>query len=181
MLEEAIDNGADLSTMSSWEWEGEHDGSDKWDYAPVGGFYKLALTIFNSMCSPVLHLSEVVKAVDYSGSKIKVTTNKNTYTTNKLIVGVPLGVLKAGSINFTPSLPSSKMTAISKIGFGVFEKLYVTFDKPFWPQGYSMFAFVGKSEDCRYPEAWIVPNNPDNMVIIFLGGSAAKLVATWSK
>lgn len=57
----------------------------------------------------------------------------------------------------------------------------MTFDKPFWPQGYSMFAFVGKNEDCRYPEAWIVPNNPDNMVIIFLGGSVAKLVGTWSK
>lgn len=57
MWEEAIDNGADLDGMSSWEWDGAHDGSDKWDYAPEGGFYKLALTIFNKWCAPELHLS----------------------------------------------------------------------------------------------------------------------------
>lgn len=120
MLEEAVDNGADLNTMSSWEWEGDHDGSDKWDYAPVGGFYHLVLTIFNKWCAPELHLSEVVKSIDYSGTNIVVTTSKSAYTTNKLIVGVPLGVLKAGSIRFTPSLPSNKATAINMIGFGVF-------------------------------------------------------------
>lgn len=120
MLEEGIDNGADLNTMSSWEWEGDHDGSDKWDYAPAGGFYKLALAIFNKWCSPELHLSEVVESVDYSGTNIVVTTSKNKYTTNKLIIGVPLGVLKAGSIQFTPSLPRSKTDAIETIGFGNF-------------------------------------------------------------
>lgn len=85
-----------------------------------------------------------------------------------------MGVLKAGLIRFTPSLPSNKATAIDKIGFGVFEKLFVTFDKPFWPPGYSMFGFVGKGTNSRYAESWVVPGNPENMVIIFIGGREAQ-------
>lgn len=50
----------------------------------------------------------------------------------------------------------------------------MTFEKPFWPSGYSMFAFVGKNENSRYPEAWVVPNDPNNMIIIFLGGKQAR-------
>lgn len=98
MYEQAIENGADLDTMSSWEWDGEHDGWDYWDYAPVIGMGQLAQRIFNKRCSPVLHLSEVVRKVDYSGSKIIVTTNLNTYSTSNLFLGVSLGCLKANSI-----------------------------------------------------------------------------------
>lgn len=120
MLEEAIDNGADLSTMSSWEWDGAHDGWDYWDYAPQGGWAQLFQTIFTRKCNPVLHLSEVVRKIDYSGTSIVVTTNKNSYSTNKLMIGVPLGVLKEGAIEFVPPLPTEKTTAIDSIGFGIF-------------------------------------------------------------
>ena len=108
MLEAALDNGADLSVMSSWEWDGEHDGWDYWDYAPVDTMYQLALNIFTKKCSPILHLSEVVSKIDYSGSSIVVTTNKNTYTTSTLFSSLPLGVLQAGTVQFVPTLPSKK-------------------------------------------------------------------------
>lgn len=84
--------------MSSWEWDGAHDGWDYWDYVPAVGWTQLFQTIFVKKCAPVLHLSEVVRKVDYSGTNIVVTTNKNSYSTNRLMIGVPLGVLKEGTI-----------------------------------------------------------------------------------
>lgn len=49
-----------------------------------------------------------------------------------VLVTVPLGVLKAGSIDFDPPLPATKQAAIERMGMGVLDKLYVVFDEPFW-------------------------------------------------
>lgn len=38
------------------------------------------------------------------------------------LVTVPLGVLKKGSINFQPPLPSRKQEAIDRMGFGILNK-----------------------------------------------------------
>ena len=40
-------------------------------------------------------------------------------------------------------------------------------------------AFVGKDQNSKYSEAWVVPGN-ENMVIFFVGGAWAKELATWS-
>jgi len=49
-----------------------------------------------------------------------------------ILMTVPLGVLKAGSIEFDPPLPSEKQAAIERMGFGLLDKLYLVFDEPFW-------------------------------------------------
>jgi hypothetical protein len=53
----AIDNGADLTQMSSFQFDGANDGSDQYDYAPAGGFALLAQTIYSNWCTPTLHLN----------------------------------------------------------------------------------------------------------------------------
>ena len=40
-----------------------------------------------------------------------------------VLVTVPLGVLKAASINFSPPLPQRKADAIQRMGFGVLNKV----------------------------------------------------------
>ncbi|MCR9107649.1 FAD-dependent oxidoreductase [Marivita sp. XM-24bin2] len=49
-----------------------------------------------------------------------------------VIVTVPLGVLKAQRVAFTPALPKDKDTAIRRLGFGLLDKLYLRFDTVFW-------------------------------------------------
>lgn len=75
---------------------------------------------------------QVVKAVDYSKQPIEVTTQDTHYFADKVVVTVPLGVLKSGKIKFTPKLPARKMAAIGKLGVGNYEKLYLQFDRVFW-------------------------------------------------
>lgn len=58
-----------------------------------------------------------------------------------VIVTVPLGVLKAGSIAFDPVLPTAKTKAIERLGFGGLEKLVLEFPEAFWE---SHPAFAGK-------------------------------------
>jgi monoamine oxidase len=49
-----------------------------------------------------------------------------------VIVTVPLGVLKANAISFTPALPDWKLGAIQRLGYGSFEKVIMRFAEPFW-------------------------------------------------
>ena len=56
-----------------------------------------------------------------------------TLTANAVLSTVPIGVLKAGDITFTPALPQSKLDALDLIGVGNGGKLFMQFSSRFWP------------------------------------------------
>eukprot|EP00475_Leptophrys_vorax_P010585 TRINITY_DN17171_c0_g2_i1.p1 TRINITY_DN17171_c0_g2~~TRINITY_DN17171_c0_g2_i1.p1 ORF type:complete len:417 (-),score=9.24 TRINITY_DN17171_c0_g2_i1:421-1605(-) len=58
----------------------------------------------------------------------------NSYAADAVVVTVPLGVLKAGDIAFSPALSADKQGAISRLGFGVVNKVFFFFNGTFWPQ-----------------------------------------------
>lgn len=51
-----------------------------------------------------------------------------------VVVTLPLGVLKQGSVTFDPPLPKDKQSAIDRLGMGVLDKLYLKFDEVFWDE-----------------------------------------------
>lgn len=58
----------------------------------------------------------------------------------KVILTVPLGVLKGGSIAFDPPLPAAKTAAIARLGFGALAKIALRFEAVGWPQHQYVFA-----------------------------------------
>ena len=46
-----------------------------------------------------------------------------TLRAERVVITVPLGVLKAGDVAFEPPLPESKQNAIRSLGFGVLDKV----------------------------------------------------------
>lgn len=56
-----------------------------------------------------------------------------------VIVTVPMGCLKHGSILFTPPLPADKAAAISTIGVGLLEVVVFRFKESFWPADRKIF------------------------------------------
>jgi monoamine oxidase len=53
----------------------------------------------------------------------------------KVVVTVPLGVLKTGGITFIPPLPEDKQNALNDVtsnDLGSFSKIWMLFDQPFW-------------------------------------------------
>ncbi len=67
-----------------------------------------------------------------SPSAVVETSAGARFEGSHVIVTVPLGVLKAGSITFDPPLPAAKQDAIQRIGFGHVEKVALTFENAFW-------------------------------------------------
>lgn len=82
-----------------------------------------------------IRLSEPVSAINYSGCMVTVTTSAGMHACDHVIVTVPIGVLKAGTITFTPALPAVKAAAIARLGSGLLNKCFLEFapGTQFWP------------------------------------------------
>lgn len=79
-----------------------------------------------------IQLNQRVSKIDYTNSKIKITHNGTESEADYVLVTVPLGVLKANSILFTPALPTAKQTAIQKVGMNCVNKFLLTWNTKFW-------------------------------------------------
>lgn len=92
------------------------------------------LSRFSKSTSKV-QLNSAVKSVDYSGELITLsvqnteTLETTTETVGKLIVAVPVSILKAGDIIFAPSLPASKGSALGNIGMDAAIRVIMEFKR----------------------------------------------------
>jgi monoamine oxidase len=84
-----------------------------------------------------------VRQVTWSSSGVRVTTASGAFDADRVVVTLPLGVLKRRDIEFSPGLPRAKKTAIAKLGMGVLDKTYFRFPTAFWQTGNEPVGFIG--------------------------------------
>ena len=80
-----------------------------------------------------IELNQPVRGVDWSRSPVRVLTAGGEFTADRVLVTLPLGVLQARSVSFTPVLPPIVQNAIDKLGMGVLNKCILRFSTVFWP------------------------------------------------
>lgn len=95
----------------------------------VGGYGRLVDVLVEGLD---IRLGHVVDSIRHGAERVEVATSNGGFTGSHVIVTVPLGVLKAGAIEFDPPLPQIKVEAIERIGMGRLEKILLRFDEPFW-------------------------------------------------
>lgn len=74
----------------------------------------------------------VVSRVEYSDDGVSVETSRGVYGGSHAVVTVPLGVLKAGSIEFSPALPAAKQASMDRLAMAQLEKVVLRYDDAFW-------------------------------------------------
>lgn len=94
------------------------------------GFDRLAHHLASGLA---VQLSQVVREVHWQGPAVRVLTERSEFLAERVVLTLPLGVLKAGSVRFFPALPAATQAAIDQLGMGVLNKLYLRFARPFWP------------------------------------------------
>jgi len=98
----------------------------------VNGYTQLISQMTKNV--PIL-LNQIVTEIQYTDEGVKITTKENQeYEARYVIVTLPLGVLKAGTVEFNPELPEEKQAAIKRMGMGLMNKAYLLFEEPFWDQ-----------------------------------------------
>jgi monoamine oxidase len=119
------------------EWMCEDDQQ----YRPVGGYGKM-IEYLAGLCNRrgmVVQLSTVVKKIMWAKGHVEIMDEMgNTYTSQRVIITIPLGVWTAeenakGAIGYSPALPA-KMEAAKQLGFGSVIKVLLRFNQKFYDE-----------------------------------------------
>lgn len=104
-----------------------------------------------------VELNTVINTIDYrdgvtttlTGTRVvNGATEPFSVDVNKVIVTVPVSVLKAGDISFVPALPSAKTKALSNMGMDASMRVFLDFKQNFW--GSSVDYLLGASNGPEY-------------------------------
>lgn len=78
-----------------------------------------------------IKLNITVKKIICENDHVKIIDDNNiVHLGSRVVVTVPLGVLKKNLIEFCPSLPADYTNSIQKIGFGSFNKVFFELEQP---------------------------------------------------
>jgi monoamine oxidase len=94
-----------------------------------------------------------VTGIAYHGKGVVVSTLSGDFAADRVLITVPLGVLKSDTLSFSPALPAAKRQAIRLLGMGVLNKTWLRFPFAFWPRQYDWLEYVS-AEKGRWCE-WI--------------------------
>ena len=120
---------ARLSVFGNNEDEKNWNSGDE-DFKFQETFFDFVDKQFASQVSDKILLNTIVTKVDYAQSTIQVTDSKNNlYNADKVIITVPIPILKSSDIQFIPALPEEKTRAFSKIGMDAGMKVFLKFIK----------------------------------------------------
>jgi monoamine oxidase len=116
----------DFATFASFFFAG---GPEHEDVMPRGGYR----TVVEHLAAGLdIHTSEPVPRIEQHSDGVTVQTASDSFTGTHAIVTVPLGVLKARTIDFDPPLPASHLEAIDRVGFGALEKVVLAYERAVW-------------------------------------------------
>lgn len=78
-------------------------------------------------------------------------TDGSIFEADHVICTVSLGVLKERHARlFQPLLPLEKINAIEGLTLGTVDKIYVEFDKPFWPKDWQGCSLLWNYEELKF-------------------------------
>jgi monoamine oxidase len=127
-----------------------------------------------------IELGQVVKEIQWQRSPIRVITQKAEFIADHVVVTLPLGILQAKRVRFSPELPRSKQNAIAKLGMGVLNKCYLRFPEVFWSADADWLEYV----PARHGEwtEWVSFKQAANMPILlgFNASDRGRAIEAWS-
>ncbi|WP_166785771.1 MULTISPECIES: NAD(P)/FAD-dependent oxidoreductase [Cryobacterium] len=171
--------GAPVAEQSSWYSAAEYlTGSGEAgageDRIVLGGYATLLDDLSTGI--DVLASSVVTKiAYSESGTSLRLG-NGESLSADRVVVTVPLGVLKTKVMEFDPPLPFAHRGAIAALGMGTLDKIWLQFEEPFWDTGAPLWSTVGVDDDFR---VWInmVPLTGEPVLVGLVAAEAALRLA----
>ena len=154
----------------------KNDG--KWLVLKANPLQDLLLSRFSSV-TPLIQMNTPVTSINYGTDPITLMDKSgNMIQADKVIVTVPVSILKGGAISFSPALPGTMTNSLANIGMDASVRVILEFKKNFWgaatgfiwggatgPQYFN--AGVGRSEN--YKTLSITINGPKATELSKLG------------
>ncbi|WP_051367518.1 FAD-dependent oxidoreductase [Hamadaea tsunoensis] len=175
ILREDVGEDADKLSLKFWE-----DGYLVYGYGDSvlhHGYQSVVAALADGLD---IRLGEVVESITTTTS-VTVSTCDSEYSADKVIVTLPLGVLKAGTVVFEPPLPDAKQSAVARLGFGTLNKIALHYAEPFWPASQYVFGYLCRETD-RYPTVVINmwKSHGKAVLVMLLGASLGRSMEDWA-
>lgn len=172
----AGDQGASASAISALgnaqEEENWVSGNDDFKFSKT--YFDFINDYIASSVVGNIQYNTAIKTIDYSSDEIKLSDQfNNTYTSQKVIVTVPISILKLEEISFNPALSAEKVKAFSKIGMGPGMKVFLKFSSKFYAEN-----LIGGSVCAAYADDSVGKNTNDNVLLAFVMGDQAAYLSS---
>lgn len=167
---------ADTDALSATEYDlGEElRGGDE---LVTSGYDRVAESLAEDLD---VRLNHAVDSIGYDSDGVTVHTQQGTIEGDRVVVTLPLGVLKARSVTFAPSLPAWKRRAIDRLGMGVLNKTFLRFPERFWASRPELLGRVAEQSD-RWAEFLNLAHYTDAPVLVgFNAGGFARRLESWT-
>jgi hypothetical protein len=172
------DCAADDSALSFLWWDEGYEVYGYGDSLFVRGYGAVIEALTRGLD---VRLQHVVECITHSPVGVTVATDKGDFTADAVIVTLPLGVLKAGAVEFSPPLSAGKQMAIERLGMGDLAKIVVHFAHPFWPIDQYVFGYLCRPLHDRpsmIVNMWKTHDIP--ALVLLAGGCLAREIERWS-
>jgi len=164
-----IECAADLAELRfpGWDETGEYPGEQRMFPQGYGA-------IIDGLAAGLeIRLETVVQAIDYQQKLVRIESSSGPLVARRVLVTVPLGVLKRGAIRFTPELPAEKQSVIARMGMGLLNKIYLRFPSAFWARSH-ILAFLSDQHG-TWPDVFnLQPQCGQPVLMALCSGSAAR-------
>jgi monoamine oxidase len=151
-----VDTGAGPGEVSAWYAPGTQPLADDASTADSRGpapAPRLVLggyrTLLDDLATDIdVVTSNVVTLVAYDDDGVSLRLGAGeSMSIDRVIVTIPLGVLKDEALEFSPVLPFAHRGAIAALGMGVLDKVWLRFDEAFWSTDAPLWTIVGGDPD----------------------------------
>ncbi|KAJ7568219.1 hypothetical protein O6H91_01G023800 [Diphasiastrum complanatum] len=115
-------------SLAFWDQDDPYEMGGDHCFVP-GGNVRLISALAEDI--PIFY-GKTVHTVRYGSNGVQVITGDQVFEGDMALCTVPLGVLKWKAIRFEPELPQRKTEAISRLGFGLLNKVAMLFPHVFW-------------------------------------------------
>lgn len=147
------------------------------EWSAGGKDYKFARTYFDlineQIAQPILdriQLNTPVSHIDYWGDKVDVKdVNGQRYQADKVILSVPITILKEGDITFHPALSPEKTNAFQQIGMDPGMKVFLKFSERFYHPN-----IIGGKICGAYADEQTGKEGTDHVLMAFVMGDQAQ-------
>lgn len=138
--------GGSLAQMSASEWD-YGAGFGAGDAIVPGGYDRLLQPLLEGLR---IELGCPVQGVKSQAAGVMVSTSRGEFEADRVVVTLPLGVLKSQSVEFEPAWSQRRQAALSRAAVGVVNKVALVFERCFWPES-AHFLGMPASPRGRFP------------------------------
>ncbi len=162
--------------LSSHNWASNFYGEYKFKNSTWYGFFEKY--IVPNIRDKIIY-NTPVNEIDYSADKVFVKSiNNDTFEADKILVTVPVSILKSNAIRFLPNLPPEKMNALNNVYMPDILKVFIEFSEDFYPD-ILLFGglFDSDSQDKIFYDAAFRKDSNRNILGLFVIGDQASVYA----